>query len=578
MGKLYGKNLLQNRGSSNMEEDLNINIACILDEFSYECFRFEANFIQLGISNWRELMIQYQPKMFFVEAAWEGYNKEWSNKISNLHLTKDKSLLSIIDYCNKNNIPTVFWAKEDPYDFNIFIETAKHFDYIFTTDSTSVSKYKERLNRENIFLLPFAAQPKIHNPIDKDKNKIGKVGFAGGWYNKFPERCEEIENILKPAFEYGLVIYDRFKDSIDQKNSFPLEYKPFIKQSLDYLEMVKEYKKYDLFLNVNSTSISPTTFSRRIFELLASGIPVISSYSKGIEEFFKDMVLLSNNKFDTEIYLDFLLNNREARDELSILGQREVFNYHTYAHRLETVLTTTGLQNEVSRKESVSVITCTNRPHALKNILYNYLSQKYLYKELIIIINNDSIDLNLWQDKISKYEDISIYKLSEKATLGKCLNFAIDQSKYPYISKLDDDDFYGPNYLTDMMNAFKYTDASVIGKKTIFAYLEGPQLLVVKYPNQEYRYSEYVSGSTLTVKKELFNYLSFPDLSRGEDTRFLMDCINMGVKIYGADRFNHVVIRRQDISSHSWQISESEFLKNCKVIRRTTDFKKDVII
>ena len=42
------KNILE-RKNSNFKNT--INVACILDEFSYECFKYECNLVQLGVDN-----------------------------------------------------------------------------------------------------------------------------------------------------------------------------------------------------------------------------------------------------------------------------------------------------------------------------------------------------------------------------------------------------------------------------------------------------------------------------------------------------------------------------------------------
>lgn len=560
------------------KDNNDITVACILDEFSYECFKYEGLFFQLGTQNWKEVMKSQRPQLLFVESAWMGYKNEWINKIANIQNSKDKTLLSIIGYCKENKIPTVFWAKEDPYDFHIFIESAKHFDYIFTTDLDSIPKYKEILNHDNVYLLPFAAQPKIHNPIDRDKEKIGTVAFAGGWYKKFPERCKQMESLLRPAFKYNLVIYNRFAKVNDSNFVFPEEYTPYLKNPIDYKDMVKEYKKYEIFLNVNSINISPTTFARRVFELLGSGIPIISSYSLGIENYFKNIVMLSNSENDTEKYLSKLINNKELRDRLSILGQRQILNNHTYRHRFNTVLDTVGINRKDSYCEGVSVITCTNRGFSLENILSNYLSQNYPLKELIIIINDDSISSEDWTNKLKVYNDISVFKLPQTCTLGECLNFGVENSKYNYISKFDDDDYYGPNYLTDSINTFKFTDAHIVGKYSIYAYLEDSNTLALRYPNLENRYMNYIAGSTLTFKKDLFNKVKFRNISKSEDTLFLKDSLDKGFRIYASDRFNHAIIRRKDKSTHSWKITDNEFMKKCIVMEKTHDFKPIITI
>ena len=145
-----------------------LNIACILDRFSYDCFKYEGNFHQLGIYNWKKIIDKIKPDLLFVESTWEGHKQEWINRIANMEIHRDKTLIEITNYCRKNSIPTVFWAKEDPTDFYVFSEASKYFEYIFTTDINCISKHKEILGHNNVYLLPLAAQPQLHNPINKD--------------------------------------------------------------------------------------------------------------------------------------------------------------------------------------------------------------------------------------------------------------------------------------------------------------------------------------------------------------------------------------------------------------------------
>jgi spore maturation protein CgeB len=313
--KLRKKYDLEESNSSGKD----IRVATIMDEFSYNCFKFEGDFYQLGLNNWKSIIDKIKPHFLFVEAAWEGFNKQWTNKISNYSKTSDETLEKIVDYCEINHIPTVFWAKEDPYDFHMFIDAARLFQYVFTTDANMIDKYKEILDHENIHLLPFAAQPKIHNPINKDKDKKGNIVFTGGWYNKFPERCLEMDYLLEAASNYNLTIYDRFYKSKETKNKFPDKYRKFIVDGLDYLEMVEEYKRFKVLLNANSVSDSPSNFSRRVFESLSCGIPVVSTYALGIENYFKDIVKLVNNKEETQLILRaLLLNDKDLADRISL--------------------------------------------------------------------------------------------------------------------------------------------------------------------------------------------------------------------------------------------------------------------
>lgn len=212
-------------------------------------------------------------------------------------------------------------------------------------------------------------------------------------------------------------------------------------------------------------------------------------------------------------------------------------------------------------RPGVSIITPTNKPIYIDNILNNFINSRYLYKELIIILNNNNMNIDYYKIKTEWLKHISIFQLDERNTLGDCLNYGIAQARYDYITKMDDDDYYGPNYLIDLMNVFKYTDAEVVGKLSCFIYFEDNNTLYARQSEYTHQYVKSLNGSNLLVKKEVFNKVKFNSLTLGEDTQFLVDCENIGIKIYAADRFNYVCIRNKDLQNHTWK-AESEALKS----------------
>ncbi|NGY93841.1 glycosyltransferase family 1 protein [Bacillus megaterium] len=68
------------------------------------------------------------------------------------------------------------------------------------------------------------------------------------------------------------------------------------------MKLIQHIKGYKVMLNVNSVKYSQLCFSRRVFEGLACGTPIISSYSEGVKRMFKDIVLISENKQIKRIY------------------------------------------------------------------------------------------------------------------------------------------------------------------------------------------------------------------------------------------------------------------------------------
>ncbi|WP_181917351.1 glycosyltransferase [Virgibacillus dokdonensis] len=551
----------------------NLKVVCILDEFSYQCFNSEANFYQLSYKSWKEQIDDLNPHFLFVESAWLGENEEWRYKLINLQNQKDPQITKLVNYCKSKSIPTVFWNKEDPPNFDRFIETAKLFDYIFTTEVNVIDRYKQIVGHNNVQALPFAAQPTIHNPVNVTVKDKSNVAFAGTWYaNRHFERQTEMNNLLSPARNYNLEIYDRFYDFTDNNNyKFPDIYREFIVGKLDYEDMIKAYRLYSVFLNVNSVSNSETMFSRRVFEILASGTNVISSYSLGIEKLFKDIVLISSSESDTKDYLDVLLNNNELLRRRAVKGVREVYSNHLYAHRLETILSTIDLEYESIDDEGVTVVTVTMRPDFLENVLYNYSQQTWENKELIIVLNGENFDTEEVNSKTKNYANVKVIN-SASSTLGACLNKAIENAEFNVIAKFDDDDYYGPNYLTDSMQAFVYTDASIIGKKSIYMYFEDTDMLVLKYPNTENKFQTFVYGATLVFKKEVWEANSFSDRNRGEDSAFLKNAISNGFKIFSTNPYNYVYIRRSYAEHHTWEVNNYHLMRKSEIVGYMKDY------
>lgn len=224
---------------------------------------------------------------------------------------------------------------------------------------------------------------------------------------------------------------------------------------------------------------------------------------------------------------------------------------------------------------AVSIIVPTNKPKYINNIFKNYARFSYLYKELIVILNNNKLNLKDYKIKAKDLKEVRIFQLDESCTLGECLNFGIEQSKYNYVSKMDDDDYYGSNYLLDLMNVFKYTDAQLIGKTSRFIYFEDNNTLSIREPNHENRYvSRRIGGGTLTFEKEIFEKVKFRSIkSHGTDAYFLKDCSDTKIKMFSADKYNYVYMKHKNLDEHTWKISMEKIMKYpIKQVLITTNF------
>src|SRR5690606_18075185 len=137
---------------------------------------------------------------------------------------------------------------------------------------------------------------------------------------------------------------------------FPTQYHPFIREAVPFTEVVGLYKRFKVFLNVNTIIDSPTMMSRRVYELLACGTPVVSTPSKAIEEQFSGIVHVANNSTEANVIIEKLLADEFYWEKSSHLGYREVMTKHTYSQRARSIEMALGYEvNDL--KPLVSIIT-----------------------------------------------------------------------------------------------------------------------------------------------------------------------------------------------------------------------------
>eukprot|EP00130_Batrachochytrium_dendrobatidis_P008525 XP_006683400.1 hypothetical protein BATDEDRAFT_93162 [Batrachochytrium dendrobatidis JAM81] len=177
----------------------------------------------------------------------------------------------------------------------------------------------------------------------------------------------------------------------------------------------------------------------------------------------------------------------------------------------------------------VTIVTCTIRDNMINNVFHNFEQQLVNDKELIIVLNKDDMDLQMWRERAKKYKNVEVYQLSEDITSGEAHNFGVFKAMYDIIAKFDDDDFYSPYYLKGQLEALQKLDTDIIGKRDCYYYLEGERKLIQTPFNLENEYVDRVMGSSLIFKKEIFANIQFPRLNNHIDSIFQKKCRNLNI-------------------------------------------------
>lgn len=559
----------------------NLRAAVILDDFSMLAWSQEMDVVAVTPSEWREQLGENPVDLLLVESAWHGNKDAWQYQLTGSK-APSAPLRELVSHCRESGIPTIFWNKEDPPHFEDFLETARLFDQVFTTDVTLLPKYRDELGHDRIDVLPFAAQASVHNPVrPRQGHQERDVAFAGMYFaHKFPERRTQMDLLLggaldaSPRMERGLEIFSRFLGD-DERYQFPGELASRVVGSLPYDQMLTAYKAYKVFLNVNSVITSPSMCARRIFEITASGTPVVSTPSPAIDEFFAaDEVPVATDREDAKHVIRALVRSRELRDRTVHTAQRRIWREHTYTHRARQMLDSVGLGDEAGRTglpgdrglPGVSVLAVTNRPGQIGHLIDQVGHQRGIGRQLVLVTHGFAApEAAIARARELGIDEVITVDAPESWSLGACLNTAYGRSDGEVCSKMDDDDLYGPSYLHDLVQARGFSGADVVGKHAHYMYLAGTDATLLRFPWLEHRFTDRVMGPTITAGRDVFAAHPFIDVSRGEDTAFLESVVASGGRVYSADRFNFTQMRRGAIGGHAWSASDRELLASADV-------------
>ena len=423
-----------------------LKVACVMDRFTFDSYKYECNIMQITPDNWKNEIDEFKPDILFIESAWEGKDKLWFRKIAN----GSKEFFEMASYCQDKNVPIILWNKEDPIYTDTFMPVARMSDFVFTTDIDCVKKYKDELGHDNVFHLHFAAQPAIHNPIDKYERKE-KFCFAGAYYHKYKQRSEIFDKFSEIFIKTkGFDIYDRNYKSALPEHAFPSRYDKYILGKLDPSEIDIAYKGYYYGINMNSVSQSQTMFARRVFEMLASNTITVGNYSRGVKNLFGDLTICTDDSQEMERQFNFYCNDKIKSRKYRLIGLRSVLSQHLYEDRLDYIVTKV-FGKSLKRKLPQAVLFTDN-----ESVIENFKKQTYENKILYVVGEKDIENGNI------------IYVTKEKAAEIKVSSF-----KDAFVGVLDGNNYYGRNYLKDMLLSLRYGNFNGVAKNAYYLYENG---------------------------------------------------------------------------------------------------------
>jgi hypothetical protein len=549
-----------------VEPSRDMIVATLLGESSYSLFEWEFRALQVTPGGWKQVL-DSRPTMLLVESLWSETEDAWLG-----YFTQDRSPSKefelMLEAFTEAGVPTVFWITGDlPVD-DPALEAAKLFDVVFTVSEESIPVYIDAFGHESVYLLPFGIQPKTHNPISVGRRKSGVavVGEYPSWERS--QRVAQVAAVLDPARAYSFAIFPQ--DSADSGSRWPDQYEPFVAGSLSYSELLTAYKMFDVFLNLECPSDSESACARGIFELAASGTPILSCESPAIGRYFEHVVVQVDDSNAGRFALRTLLRSEEMRSRLAVRSVRACMREHTASLRVDDILELSGVvAPRTPPPEPVTLVAPTNQPENVGEILMSVARQSYPNLQLVVVAHGIDLDEPEVRRKAADLgiDNIAIIGISADEPLGAVVNAGFSAADGAYIGKIDDDDFYGPEFVGDLLDAFKYTEAGIVGKQAYYAYLESLDAMVLRFPGAEHTYASWVAGATMILKRSVFDAVQFQYQQAGSDSQFMRDAIGAGVRIYSGDRYNFLYKRSAIEGHHTFKATDLELASKGRIVQ-----------
>jgi hypothetical protein len=243
------------------------------------------------------------------------------------------------------------------------------------------------------------------------------------------------------------------------------------------------------------------------------------------------------------------------REEHSIRLRRAALRTHGVAARWEQ------LGAPAPAPPLTSVLLATRRTDMVAFALDQVARQRGVQLEVILALHGVPQGHPDVAAAIAGFEGpLTVFEADRQAVFGEVLNEAAARASGSFLLKMDDDDWYGPDFLADLLLAHSYSGAQVVGTVPEFVYLSSIDVTVHRRQVTE-QITSFVAGGTILVERSAFQAVGgFRPLRRSVDTQFQEALQAAGGQIYRTHGLGYI-LRRGPAANHTWQEPIGTFLQ-----------------
>ncbi|MDE3814322.1 glycosyltransferase [Sinorhizobium meliloti] len=413
----------------------------------------------LSPTNYESVLSSTSLDVVLYVSCWKGIaDEEWRGV--KFREQPARAFDSILEIARQSGAKIVFQSIEDPSNFEYFLPLAKKFDYIFTTDVDTIARYKNECGHERVFYGEYGANPILNNPIGSQRHKLNAAFFAGSWAGRYQERCEDMNTILDSIMSSGgrVIIADRNYGTDSKELRYPDRFQSSLIPPVEHDLLQSMHKLFRYNLNFNSIKNSPTMCAMRVYEMQAMGVGILSNYARSVFNKFPEIRIVpwaQNLQADFEPSSGF----EEYRANMAMV--RNVLNDRTSFDIAARMMSAVGFGGGLDSAPIIGVIGDPNDAAVRESF------DRQKYGARVLVSPAEVSDTKSWE------------AVAQQNSIG-------------YFTWFTADDEYEQNYLSDLINAFKYTAARYV---THLAWFDGKKFC----DGVQHEYTNVIGGKARTL-------------------------------------------------------------------------------
>ncbi|MGW4640094.1 glycosyltransferase family 2 protein [Sphaerisporangium sp. NPDC004334] len=211
---------------------------------------------------------------------------------------------------------------------------------------------------------------------------------------------------------------------------------------------------------------------------------------------------------------------------------------------------------------TVSVVMSSKRPALLTSALAQIARQRHVQVEVLLGLHGVPASHQDVRRAVAGFPlPLTLVEADEATPFGQVLHEVAAKAGGDDIAKWDDDDWYSPEHLADLLMARAYSGADIVGTAAEFFYLEPLKVTVRRTDYTSEVWSDHVAGGTIFLAREKYHEIGgFEGVSRGVDAQLLKTAHAAGARIYRTQGLGYV-LRRALAAGHTWQLPLAHFLR-----------------